>query len=198
MPSPPLYTSWLVQCGSPEASQALQRRLSGLVRLDALMEDKVRTYQGGVEKCQVQQHRLGDYFADIRLLPAPGKASAFRLVFQRLPQAGRFWKDLMVNIIQETQSSPEATAITLDYKGNQEPLDAADPERADAGASQQPVPADGKESKLGWSKPMTPPRVYADFQNLDDQNRLRLTCPGTLQDLKREGIQLREGMARLL
>ena len=45
---------------------------------------------------------------------------------------------------------------------------------------------------------MTPPRVYADFQNLDDQNRLRLTCPGTLQDLKREGIQLREGMALTL
>jgi hypothetical protein len=90
------------------------------------MEDKVRTYERGMEKCQVQQHRLGDYFADIRLLPAPGNASAFRLVFQRLPHAGRFWKDLMVDIIQETQSSPEATAITLDYKGNQEPLDAAE------------------------------------------------------------------------
>ena len=32
----------------------------------------------------------------------------------------------MVNIIQETQSCPEATAITLDYKGNQEPLDAVE------------------------------------------------------------------------
>jgi hypothetical protein len=36
--------------------------------------------------------------------------------------------------------------------------------------------------------------VYADFQNLDDANRLRLTCAGTLDDLERQGIQLREGL----
>ena len=41
---------------------------------------------------------------------------------------------------------------------------------------------------------MTPPKVYADFQNLDDANRLRLTCAGTLQDLARHGIQLHEGL----
>jgi hypothetical protein len=42
---------------------------------------------------------------------------------------------------------------------------------------------------------MDMPRVYADFQNLDDQNRLRLTCAGTRRDLERQGIDLREGMA---
>jgi hypothetical protein len=36
--------------------------------------------------------------------------------------------------------------------------------------------------------------VYADFQNLDDANRLRLTCAGTMQDLARQGIQLQEGL----
>ncbi|MBI3302423.1 MAG: hypothetical protein HYZ72_10170 [Deltaproteobacteria bacterium] len=41
---------------------------------------------------------------------------------------------------------------------------------------------------------MTFPRIYADFQNLDDANRLRLTCAGTLQDLQRHGIHLREGL----
>src|SRR2546425_7708920 len=41
---------------------------------------------------------------------------------------------------------------------------------------------------------MAPPKVYADFQNLDDANRLRLTCAGTLQDLARQGIQLQEGL----
>jgi len=40
---------------------------------------------------------------------------------------------------------------------------------------------------------MTLPKIYADFQNLDDSNRLRLTCAGTLQDLQRQGIQLQEG-----
>jgi hypothetical protein len=38
------------------------------------------------------------------------------------------------------------------------------------------------------------PRIYADFNNLDSQNRLRLTCQGTLDDLKRNGIQLHEGL----
>lgn len=41
---------------------------------------------------------------------------------------------------------------------------------------------------------MAKPTAYADFQNLDDTNRLRLTCAGTLQDLTRQGIQLRQGM----
>jgi hypothetical protein len=42
---------------------------------------------------------------------------------------------------------------------------------------------------------MTTPRIYADFQNLDDDNRLRLTCAGTRRDLQRLGIELKEGMA---
>ena len=45
---------------------------------------------------------------------------------------------------------------------------------------------------------MIGPRVYADFQNLDDENRLRLTCAGTRRDLERHGIQLRDGLALIL
>lgn len=29
---------------------------------------------------------------------------------------------------------------------------------------------------------MLAPRIYADFNNLDDANRLRLTCVGTRED----------------
>lgn len=42
---------------------------------------------------------------------------------------------------------------------------------------------------------MSAPLVYADFNNLDDFNRLRLTCAGTLADLQRQGIELKEGLA---
>ena len=45
---------------------------------------------------------------------------------------------------------------------------------------------------------MANPRVYADFQNLDDENRLRLTCAGTRRDLERQALDLREGMALTL
>jgi hypothetical protein len=41
---------------------------------------------------------------------------------------------------------------------------------------------------------MIQPRVYADFHNLDDANRVRLTCSGTQRDLDRQGIQLRDGL----
>ena len=37
-------------------------------------------------------------------------------------------------------------------------------------------------------------KIYADFHNLDDENRLNLTCVGTNQDLDRLGIALREGL----
>jgi hypothetical protein len=41
---------------------------------------------------------------------------------------------------------------------------------------------------------MAIPGVYADFQNLDDLNRLRLTAAGALRDLERQGIPLHEGL----
>jgi hypothetical protein len=40
---------------------------------------------------------------------------------------------------------------------------------------------------------MDRPRIYADFQNLDDANRLRLTCAGTWEDLEQQEITLQEG-----
>jgi len=41
---------------------------------------------------------------------------------------------------------------------------------------------------------MNKPRVYADFHNADPQGRLRLNCVGTVQDLSRQQIKLREGL----
>lgn len=41
---------------------------------------------------------------------------------------------------------------------------------------------------------MATPKIYADFQNLDDANRLRLTCAGTFADLMRHNIQLHDGL----
>jgi hypothetical protein len=41
---------------------------------------------------------------------------------------------------------------------------------------------------------MVNPKVYADFHNLDDSYRLRLTCTGTKEGLARQGIELHEGL----
>jgi hypothetical protein len=45
---------------------------------------------------------------------------------------------------------------------------------------------------------MNHPKIYADFQNLDDLHRLRLTCAGTRQDLERQRVQLSEGLVLTL
>jgi hypothetical protein len=37
-------------------------------------------------------------------------------------------------------------------------------------------------------------RIYADYQNLEDENRLILDCLGTADDLARFGTSLSEGM----
>lgn len=41
---------------------------------------------------------------------------------------------------------------------------------------------------------MVRPKVYADFHNADANGRLRLNCVGTIEDLARQGITLREGI----
>jgi hypothetical protein len=42
------------------------------------------------------------------------------------------------------------------------------------------------------------PRVYADFQNADTKGRVRLNCNGTLEDLSKLQIELREGLVLTL
>ena len=94
MPKAPLYTSWLIHCRDAKAAALFARRLAEQVDPHRVIADVVRTSPGGVDQRQVVPHRLGDYFAAIRLLPVDGDAAAWRLVFARRPDAGRFWKDL--------------------------------------------------------------------------------------------------------
>jgi hypothetical protein len=118
----PTYTTWKITCHSPEEAVALQHWLSSHIDLDRVMTDTIHATPNGVEQVQTVRHRLGDYFADIRMLPESQATSAtFRLVFQRRPDAGRFWKDLMVNVIQEIDGSPHEAMVDLDSKGETQP-----------------------------------------------------------------------------
>jgi hypothetical protein len=45
---------------------------------------------------------------------------------------------------------------------------------------------------------MNYPKVFADFQNADEQVRLRLNCIGTIKDLSRQGTQLIPGEKLLI
>jgi hypothetical protein len=123
MNQPPTYTSWKITCHSSEEAQALQQWLSNRIQLDRVLTDTVRVIPNGVEQVQTVGHRLGDYFASIRTLPdSQANPASFRLVFHRRPEAGRFWKDLMVNILQEIETAPQKVSIELDSKGEMEPI----------------------------------------------------------------------------
>ena len=41
-------------------------------------------------------------------------------------------------------------------------------------------------------------RIYADFHNADEQGRLRLNCVGTIEDLARYRVELRDGKKLVL
>jgi hypothetical protein len=121
MRQPPTYTSWKITCHSPEEVLSLQQWLSGRIDLDRVVTDTIRVMPNGVEQVQNVQHRLGDYFASIRMLQDSQLTPlSFKLVFQRKPEAGRFWKDLMVNILREIETTPQKASIVLDSKGEME------------------------------------------------------------------------------
>ena len=42
---------------------------------------------------------------------------------------------------------------------------------------------------------MVKPKIYVDFHNADPQGRLRLNCVGTVEDLSRQKVELRDGLA---
>jgi hypothetical protein len=45
---------------------------------------------------------------------------------------------------------------------------------------------------------MVKPRIYADFHNADPKGRIRLNCIGTMEDLSRQQVELREGLVLTL
>jgi hypothetical protein len=121
MRRPQSCTSWKITCHSPDEAQVLQEWLSSHIGPDRVLTDTVRVTPNGVEQVQTVRHRLGDYFAAIRMLPASqANPASFRLVFHRRPEAGRFWKDLMVNILQEIETTPQKLSIEVESKGNAE------------------------------------------------------------------------------
>jgi hypothetical protein len=116
------YTVWKITCRSPGEAEALRQWLGDRIDQDRVRTDTVRVTPGGVEQVQTVPYRLGDYFADIRTLSdTQANPAAFRLVFHRRPEGGRFWKDLMVNILQEMEAASQKPSVALDSKGETDP-----------------------------------------------------------------------------
>jgi hypothetical protein len=119
----PTFLSWLIHCSSPEEARHLKDSLAEYITLDTVHENVIRSHPGGIEGDRIEPHRLGDYFEEIRVLAGTADLpSVFRVVFHRRPDAGRFWKDLMVRILVSLQKRSGDTEITLEYKGEEDPI----------------------------------------------------------------------------
>jgi hypothetical protein len=117
----PICTSWLIRCSGEAEAQRLQCWLLHRLDPDTLFESVRRAWPNELEAKQVEAHRLGDYFASVRLQPGlPESSATFRLLFQRRADAGRFWKDLMVQILRSLRETSAEATTTLDYKGDEE------------------------------------------------------------------------------
>src|SRR5580765_6168009 len=123
MRQPPAYTTWKITCHSSDEAQTLQQWLPSRIDLDRILMDTVRVIPNGMENVQTVQHRLGDYFTDIRVLAdSQTNSASFRLVFHRRPEAGRYWKDLMVNILREIETTPQKASIGIESKEETAPI----------------------------------------------------------------------------
>jgi hypothetical protein len=120
MRNDPLYFSWLVQCGSEEDARRVRQAVEAFPVTQRTFEDTLRAFPGGVELRQANRHLVGDYFVGVDVLPG-ASASSFRLVFQRRPAAGRYWKDVMMKVLRMVQDGPSEVRVTLDYRGDERP-----------------------------------------------------------------------------
>jgi hypothetical protein len=118
----PLFLLWVVNCATPEDARRLQQRLHAEISPDTPFVDEVRACPDGFEARSRELHRLGDYFESVRVLLATGQApSTFGLLFQRRPDAGRFWKDFMARLLQGIRNEAVGVTTTLSYRGDEEP-----------------------------------------------------------------------------
>jgi cell division FtsZ-interacting protein ZapD len=117
----PTYLVWHIQGPTPSSTERIEQTLRETGSLD-YVEQRVR--QGG-GTCKVMHYRLGDYFAQIRLLEdSRDYSGCLRLLFQRLPTADRYWKDLMVHLLDRIRQAAGDIVINLAYQGEVFPHEA--------------------------------------------------------------------------
>lgn len=119
----PTYYSWQVTCRSAEQCEALRQSVSPAIDLDRVITDTAMACEGGVPRTWQEHHRLGDYFADLQFVPT--SPESFLFVLRRRPEAGRFWKDLMVGILRQLEDDPVKPKITIHEKSDTPPVELA-------------------------------------------------------------------------
>lgn len=102
--------SCVIHSQSPDMLRAAERIVLDRVDLNRVYTDTVVRIANGTQQEERQQHRLGDYFDNIRIVESPAN-SCFTVVFHPRPDAGRFWRDLVAAILRSIRES--ATGVSI-------------------------------------------------------------------------------------
>ncbi len=131
MQNGPLVIAWDIACPTSAKARSVRELLDREANLDAVQ--LVSVTGGGAT--QEQAHRLGDYFHDIRVEPRSlEEPNVLRVLFRRLPHAGRYWRDLMVRVLQSINHLGNDIAIEMAYRVEDSSSGNASPDRTKAEA----------------------------------------------------------------
>jgi hypothetical protein len=97
----PLAISWLLKCDQDQSAH-VEQVLRSETGQDAEIVDIISSSPGGQTTNESRTHRLADYFSDIQITGQPSNGD-MTLTFHRRPDAGRFWKDVMMRILDSAR-----------------------------------------------------------------------------------------------
>ncbi len=119
----PLYLAWDVLCSSEGDARRVADVLQREARPDSVLVDIAATGDPALALDRITSYRVGEFFREVIVFPAlDGDLSKLRVVFSRLPSAGRFWKDAMTRLLQAARETTDGVSVRLAYRGD-EPRD---------------------------------------------------------------------------
>jgi hypothetical protein len=105
--------AWLVKCDAPEELHKAEETARHEASLNRTVVSNVTGRSGGAETNYTISHVLSDYFSDMKVEHASmlDDSNAFRIFFYPAMNADRFWKDLMIGILQSIEKSASGVSI---------------------------------------------------------------------------------------
>lgn len=109
----PIYLAYTITVPSEQVCQNVTASMRQQIAPDSELADP----RVSSEVTETVHYRIGDFFEDIALFPDAEETNQFRVVFHRQPNAGRFWKDIMVRIVRGLETDWGAS-VSLAYQGD--------------------------------------------------------------------------------
>lgn len=99
-----------VTADSPEALRAAEQVAVAKSAQDHQLSDTLIRYVAGKETHTQRFYRVGDYFSAVEVRPKPRSLS---VTFHVAPNADRYWRDLMVQVVAAIRDSAAGVSVQL-------------------------------------------------------------------------------------